>query len=305
MSIDHTTIQIVPENIESALSSFILARDASNECVSRSLQLYKHCIKKLIAYLKTKEIFLMHEITTDILREFFLGLKEKHSEGGVHHIYRPIKAFFIWYWDEFELETRNPISKVKMKPPKMKPKPGIPLHDLEMMVEVCKTELKQRDKAILLCLLDSAARATEFCEIRIGDVNLITGHVQLNVTKGDKIRSVRFGSRALRMLRRYLKTRGFITSGSPLFASDTGEKLDRFSLRLMVDRRADNAGVHRPGLHDFRRRCAYEMLKKKVPTKMVSEYLGHANVTVTERYLAIVNDDVLDAHKNSAPADYL
>jgi integrase len=247
----------------------------------------------------------MADVSPDVLRSFFVSLREEHNRGGVHTFYRSIKAFLRWYWEEYEIDIRNPIDKVKVDAPKVEPKPGIAIDHVEKMIGACRTSLRQRDKAILLCLLDSAARATEFCNLDVGDVDLETGQVFISQGKGYKSRYVRFGNRSLRMLRRYLKTRDFLTATSPLFVTDEGERFTRFALRLLIDRRADNAGVPHAGLHDFRRRCAYEMLRKGVPTKIISQYLGHTSVAVTERYLAVVNEDVMQAHKLASPSDHL
>jgi integrase len=303
MGHNHTII-VFPDTIVQAADSYYLSVTASG-LQPHTIELYQHAIKKLIKYMLTINVKTIDQLTPDNLRSFFILLKENHNTGGVHLFYRSIKAFLRWVWDEFEFETRNPIERVKVEPAKVIARPGIPLESIEKMISSCKSEFRIRDKALLLCLLDSAARATEFCNLTMADVDLITGQVHIVVGKGGKSRHVRFAERSLRMLRRYLKTRGALYATSPLFATYTNEKFDRFSLRLLVDRRADNANVPHAGLHDFRRRCAYEMLRAGVPTKMISEYLGHSSVAVTERYLAVVVDDLMAAHKIASPSNHL
>ncbi len=301
---DNHAIFVVPETLDKALKSYILAVRAGGS-KSYTVTVYERSIRKLIHYLASQGARKMEDVTAEQLREFFVGLQENHNAGGVQVYYRPIKAFFRWYWDEFELEQRNPIDKVKIDPARVNPKAGIPIEHIERMIEACKSSNRLRDKAILLCLLDSGARATELCRLNVGDVDLITGEVQIINAKGSKDRSVRFGDKALRALRRYLRTRPNLRATSPLFATRSGEQFTRFSLRLLVDRRAEDAGLPHPGLHDFRRRCAYEMLRRGVPTKVISHYLGHSSVAVTERYLAMDDEDVLEAHRRSSPADHM
>ena len=299
---DNHAIFVIPETLEKALRGYVLAVRAAGS-KPYTITVYERSIRKLIEHLVTRGARKMEDVTAEQLREFFVGLQEKHNRGGVQVYYRPIKAFFRWYWDEFELEQRNPIDKVKIDPARVNPRVGIAIEHVERMVEACKSSNRLRDKAILLCLLDSGARATELCKLTVGDVDLITGEVQIVDGKGAKDRIVRFGDKALRALRRYLRTRSDLRGHSPLFITRSGERFSRFSLRLLVDRRADDAGVPHPGLHDFRRRCAYEMLRRGVPTKMISHYLGHSSVAVTERYLAMDDQDVLDAHRRAGPGD--
>ncbi|MDI6769755.1 MAG: site-specific integrase [Anaerolineales bacterium] len=301
---DKHAINIVPESIEQALRGYLLSVRAAGS-KAYTVVVYERSIRQLIRHLAKRGIRTMADVSTDHLREFFIELQVLHNKGGVQVFFRPIKAFFRWYWEEFEIEQRNPIEKVKIEPARTNPRPGVAVDHIERMIEACTTSNRHRDRALLLCLLDSGARATEICRLNVGDVDLVTGEVQIINAKGNKDRSVRFGDKALRALRRYLRRRGNLMLTSPLFQTRSGDRFTRFSLRLLVDRRADDAGVPRPGLHDFRRRCAYEMLRRGVPTKVISHYLGHSSVAVTERYLAMDDDDVLEAHRRSSPADHL
>lgn len=296
---DHIT-SIIPEDPRRAARAYLHMCKASGKRAN-TLSVYERSVMRFVDYLKSCGINKMTNITADQLREFFLTLREDHSIGGIEVIYRPIHAWFVWYWDEYEIESRNPITRVKIDHQKPEPKPGVPLEDVEAMITACTGRLKLRDRAILLGLLSTCCRATEFCKLTVGDVDYVTGRTWIKAgnVKSNKGRAVRFGDRALRALRRYLKTRGELRKSEPLFVNDSGEHLDRFSLRLMIDRRADDAGVPHAGLHDFRRRGAYELWKRTRDIKAVSEYLGHSNVSVTERYICTQEDDVLGAHERA------
>ena len=52
------------------------------------------------------------------------------------------------------------------------------------MVNACKTGLAERDKAILLSLVDTGCRASEFLTIDIGNLDLINGEIQIFQGKG-------------------------------------------------------------------------------------------------------------------------
>ena len=65
------------------------------------------------------------------------------------------------------------------------------------MMDACKGELAQRNKTILMTLLDSGVRAAELTALNVGDVDLITGAVAVNHGKGNKRRVTYMGKKNL------------------------------------------------------------------------------------------------------------
>ena len=59
-------------------------------------------------------IIYLNEVTPDIIRRYLLILGEHRNKGGVHATYRPIKAMLLWYWEEIDLEEKNPINPMEM-----------------------------------------------------------------------------------------------------------------------------------------------------------------------------------------------
>jgi site-specific recombinase XerD len=297
MAHDHTT-QVIPESILQAETAFLTVIRSRRRSKS-TLEGYKRAIDLLRSYLEIQPIL---NITSDDLRAFFTELQADHNVGGVEFYFRPIRAMFNWFWDEYEIDKRNPISKVKVAHQPPNPQPGIPLNDFNAIYDACTLA---RDKAIIYGLLDTCARATEFCSFKIKDIDLTTGQAIISYGKGGKRRPVRFGNRSMRALRKYLKTRESLHGNDPLFATKSNEAFDRFSLRLLIDRRADDAGVPHYGIHAFRRRGAYEMWKVTRDLKGVSLYLGHSDVSVTKRYINVEDDDILETHINGGAVDNL
>lgn len=296
-------ISIIPEKLTEVVETFIqVCRAAGNR--SSTIDTYHRVLRKLAAFIQAEfSITRIGDVSSNHLREYFIDLQDSHNTGGVEVYYRPAHAMFAWYWREYEIERRNPFDTVRIKHARIVARPGVPLENLERMVAACRGPNRHRDMAILYGLLDTCARASEFCGFRMKDIDLATGRAYIRNGKADKSRYVRFGLKSMRLLRRYLKMRGQLFSGDPLFATDEGEPLNRNSLRLLVDRRADDAGVEHPGLHDFRRRGAYLLWKRTRDWKGVSAYLGHSNVVVTQRYIAVDDEDVMETHENGSPVD--
>jgi integrase/recombinase XerD len=244
------------------------------------------------------------DITPNILRTYFVHLSEKgHNPGGVHVHYRCIKALFNWYWGEYEPEAPNPFAKVKIPAPKIKPLPGVTIENVKHLIDACNTSQSKRDKAMLMFLLDTGVRASELAALNIADCDMITGSIYITDSKSDNSRTVFMGTVARRYLRRYLKTRSGINDMSPLFATDEGDRLDRWSMRHIINRRSKDAGIKSPGLHDFRRAFALNLLRNGTNLQIISRLLGHHSVAVTERYLAVDETDLQEGHRIGSPVD--
>lgn len=66
-----------------------------------------------------------------------------------------------------------------------------------------------------------------------------------------------------------------------VFASETGEPLDRYRVRRRFKLLLKGAGLPEVRFHDLRHTCATLLLSKNVNPKIVSEMLGHATIAIT------------------------
>jgi len=270
-----------------------------------TLNAYRHHLAKFINYCETRNITEIEAIDAGLIREFLLFLKETyHNPGGVRTYYRSVKCFLRWYEVEAEPEGwRNPIKKVKSpKVPEEILEPAA-IDDVMKMVETCDHSKRGlRDKAILLTLLDTGARASELIAFDLTDLDPITGEMMIRKGKGGKPRTVFVGQRARKAIRAYLKRRGALPGA--LFLTRSDERLDYDGLRIMVRRRADLAGISpRPTPHSFRRAFALEMLRSGADLLTVQRLLGHADLSVIKRYVKQTTDDLRAVHAAHSPAD--
>jgi site-specific recombinase XerD len=239
----------------------------------------------------------------DDLRRYLLSLSSRNP-GGVHAAYRAMRAFFRWYEDEVEIQNwRNPIAKVKAPRVNVESLDPVSLDDVRAMLIQCPRSLcGDRDRAILLCLLDTGCRAAEFVALDVGDVNLASGQVVVRAGKGGKSRTVFLGAKSRRELNRYLRRRR-VKLGDSLWLSQDGTRLTYAGLREVVRRLARAADIPCPSLHSFRRAFAIGCLRNGVDLVSLQRLMGHADLTVLRRYLAQVADDLGVAHAKGSPVD--
>ena len=94
-----------------------------------------------------------------------LKLAETHNPGGQQGFYRVVRVFFRFVENEEVLpDWRSPTRKVKAPRVKLQPIEGAPLEDISSLLETCDKSnlIGARDAALLLALLDSGVRLTEF-----------------------------------------------------------------------------------------------------------------------------------------------
>jgi integrase/recombinase XerD len=174
------------------------------------------------------------------------------------------------------------------------------------MVKACPhgTFTGDRDAAIILCLLDTGARANEFLSINLDDINQARGDILIRQGKGRKPRTVYIGKQSKRALRRYLNHRS--DHNTALWVTRPGcggGRLSYDGLRGIMKNRAKKAAVEEPCLHDFRRAFALAMLRNGTDIFTLAKLMGHEGISVLQRYLKQTNLDTEEAHRRAGPVD--
>ncbi len=165
-----------------------------------------------------------------------------------------------------------------------------------------------RDRAFLLTLADTGLRVHEACALRRGDVDWFEGKAVI-IGKGNRQDVVRFSTRATQALQDYLHERtatdgntGKSLSSLPLFArhdKGSGKKIKPMTTttgRNIVTARVVEvlgdtaAGTITP--HSFRHYFVTRVLRASGNLKLAQELARHRNITVTQRYAHLSNDEL-------------
>jgi integrase/recombinase XerD len=294
------------KTLSNLVDGFLLERK-SRGLQERSIEFYRGKLKHFLEWTGRQDIKNVDGVTPTVIRAFLLSLEStKRKPGGIHAYFRTLRAFLKWYQNEFDrADWLNPMRKVSAPKVLVAPLDPVSLNDIRALLAACDGDkfTAGRDKAIILTLLDTGARANELLRIDFADCNTITGDVLIRKGKGSKPRTVFIGRVTRRALRGYLKLRD---DNSPaLFVSDDGERLSYDGLRAIMTRRAKLAGIRPPTLHSYRRAFAVNMLRAGVDTVSISRLLGHGDLQMILRYVQQNADDLRDAHARASPADKL
>lgn len=246
------------------------------------------------------------DVSTNDLRRYLLHLREEgRNPGGVHLVYRTLKTFFRWLVAEGELDE-CPMQRVR--PPRVDDAPQDPvaLDTVKAMVGTCDSRsfTDVRDRALLLFLLDTGARANETLAVNWGDCDIAGGAVMLRHTKNHRQRIVFLGVRARKALLGYVRQRQELEPASALWVGvHKRKRLSYWGLRQILRRRAEYAGVETPSAHDFRRAFCLVSLRNGMDVFSLQRLAGHADLSTTRRYVRQIKEDLRQAHEEHGPVD--
>ncbi len=285
--------------LERYLEMFLLDQEARQH-TSNTIQTYRYTLDPFLEYLSSNDITTPEGITPDIIRRFLVHLKQRGlSDNSVHRHARGIKTFLNFLVRE-ELLDSSPMRKVAM--PKLEKKILSPFtrEDIEALLKACQGPSALRDRAMILCLLDTGLRASEFVAMNVGDVDK-DGMVKV-MGKGKKERFVRLGAKARKVMLKYLSSRKDAKPGDPLWVGRRG-RLTRSGLYRAMRRLGEQAGVHPVGPHRFRRTFAIWALRGGMDPYNLQAIMGHADLQMVRQYLDLVREDIAEAHKRASPVD--
>jgi site-specific recombinase XerD len=152
-------------------------------------------------------------------------------------------------------------------------------------------------------MVDTGLRRAEVCALNWDDLDISSGLVRVVRGKGGKARSVVVGAitrRALLGYRRSLTS----TPASPVFQTQGGKRLTANGLRSLLLRLGQRAGVQVTP-HALRRTFATMSLRAGMNLLHLQGLLGHSTIEMTRRYVQMLDDDLLEAHREHGPIDFL
>lgn len=285
--------------------TFINARRAEGRSKG-TLKYYREKLTIFLAWCEAQSITQLTDLTPAIVRQFLLSMSEKHNAGGVHGIYRAVRAFLRFTEaEELVIGWQSPTRKVKAPKVTLDPIQGASLADIAAMLDTCnRAEFTgARDNALMLALLDTGARVTEFLSVDIADLDP-TGGILLKNTKGKRPRMVYLSQKTRKAIRAYLRIRK--DKQPALWITKHSDRLSYDGLRGIFTRRATLAGLpETPSPHDFRRCFALSYLRSGGDIFTLARLLGHTSINVLKRYLAQTDQDGQEAHAKHSPVDSL
>lgn len=163
-----------------------------------------------------------------------------------------------------------------------------------------RTSAGARDYALLLLMFNTGTRVAEALALSVDDLRLAAPrHIRVR-GKGNKERICPLWPETAAALRVLLEHAG--SREGPLFRNARGGALSRDGVAYILSRHTKSAAAtlselrrRRVTPHVLRHSCAVALLQAGVDPTVIRDYLGHASVATTNRYIASNLDMKRDA----------
>lgn len=276
----------------------------------RTVQNYSDVLRQFLAFAKEQHITELDAVTPACVNRYLLFLKTRNTPKGnptslhtVHKHYSILRAFWSWLLRQALVE-QDLFQRVEKPKVDTKVKPALNMEQIQRILQACegKDWLRLRDRALILLLLDTGARAQEVHRLTVADVShdpiILRG-------KGAKERVAFLSPETQLALRRYLKACPFKPTGEqPLWYGRYGA-LTWNGVLEVVEHIGERAGITPLGCHIFRRSFATWCLRNGIDLHRLQLLMGHSDMRVTQQYLALLEDDLRQAHEAHSPLKLL
>jgi site-specific recombinase XerD len=271
---------------------------------ANTIESYADAFKMLFQYFDEKKALPHYKVdyknfTPAILEDFTLWLtrERSYSSTSVRQRLSAINSF-MKYASRREMIALSAFTAVASaeKPTVTKsPFPYFTLEEMKILLQLPNPNRKteKRDLVLLSLFYDSAARAQELCDLKVGDIKFGTTTKVKLLGKGRKTREVPISADVANLLRYHLRENKLDENRSePLFTSQLGGQMTTACIRNLVDKYVTKAKAIHPKLflepkyspHSFRHSKSVHMIESGTQLIYIRNFLGHSSVLSTEIY---------------------
>jgi integrase/recombinase XerD len=265
-------------------------------CRQTTIDFYRYTAGFFLAWIEQQGINQPEEVTARYVRQYIAELVSRgKKDSSVWDHARAIKTMLRFWHNEGYIPQ-----PVKFELPKIAKKrlPVLTAEQLQTILNACSV----RDKAIVMFLVDSGLRRAEACKLNWSDVDMQSGLVRVKNGKGGKDRSAVIGVKTRRALLAYRRT--LAAHDGVLFQTEAGTPLTGSGMLSIFRRLRKKTGIH-VNVHAMRRTFAILSLRAGMDPLHLQNLGGWENLEMVDHYAQMVDDDLLQAHKQHSPIDNL
>lgn len=274
-----------------------------------SLRLYERQLTAFSSWAAAVGVTDIDQVNALVIRNYIISMQDRGLRPtSIRTAGRCLRVWLRFLATE-ELIDASPMRTVRL-PKAPTPHPDVfTVDELRRLLTAADADKRfpQRNRAVLLALLDTGARVREFTLLQRGDVDLDTGRITIRQenSKTHTRRVVFLGELARGALTSYLATLPReLAPADPLWWGVRGP-LTLDGLHKLVQRLGKRAGVTPCGPHKFRRTFATQMLHDGADAKSTAALLGHSIDELLRTYVMSSDEILRAAHARHGPVDLL
>ena len=274
------------------------------------LVFFRFIIKYLNLKSKTKDItvFILASVKESDIIAFLIYLND-NRENCFRTRQRKISAirtFYKWLFSRYPAfyNKENPAENIPYIEPTVRLPKFLKLEDAKKLQSIFNKSNSRnsiRNNTIITLFLQTCLRLSELISINIVDIDF--EEKSLKITgKGKKQRTIYLNERAITSIKEYLSTRDKPDISGPLFIDNRNKRITAHNIQDICKKAYSLAGLDEYGytVHTLRHTGATYIYKETEDILILKELLGHKNITSTEIYIHVLNEDIKNA-VNSNP----
>jgi integrase/recombinase XerD len=283
-----------------------------------SVRSYRDTIRLLILFLAADKHSKITRLTVaDLTFERIVGfLRHLEHDRGNHARTRNQRLAAIHTLFEY-IATREPemlivCQQVNAIPTKRVPPPETRFLERDEIQQLLRDlpssgRLALRDRALILLLYNTGARVQEAADLRVEHLDLGEHPTVRLHGKGDKWRTCPLWQQTARTIDQLLQSEKHAATPQAAVFTARGQPLTRYGIYKIVRRHAGGLDDPRTGRtvspHTFRHTAAVHLLEAGVEVNVIRGWLGHADLTTTNRYAEINTRAKQEALRATEPPD--
>jgi len=304
------------DDADPQIASFLSHLRAERGLATNTIAAYRSDLAQLASVIRAKDKAIdWGHVGTRKLEDYTLDLRKRgYSDATVARKVAAVKSLFQFLAEDGVVRP-NPAERLRTR------RPGRPLpnvlseSDVVSLLEAAAANPGPegaRDRAMLELMYAAGLRVSEVVGpkgVELSGLGLDDGWVRV-MGKGSKERLVPLYPAIVNRLRRYVREArpllaargGRRVDRSSLFLNAQGRPLTRQGFWLILKRCAATAGIQgKLSPHTLRHTFATHLLLGGASLRHVQELLGHANISTTQVYTHLTDDQVRSAFERAHP----
>ena len=267
---------------------------------SNTIESYKRDLAKFYEYIKKD----FKNIDKNDVKDYLKYINNMNERSVARNI-STLKSFYKFLIINKYIKD-NPMDSISS--PKLGKKLPNTLceEDINKLLNIkLKDNFSYRNKAMLELMYATGLRVSELINLKVYDVNLDEALVK-TMGKGSKERIIPVGDYALSALRVYIEEyRSSLFKkeiNDYLFLNNHGKKMTRQGFFKIIKKLAIEQGINKDfSPHTLRHSFATHMLKHGADLRIIQELLGHSDVSTTQIYTHVSNEELENTFKKYHP----
>lgn len=286
---------------EERFGAYLGVRGRSPETV----RTYRRVLRPFLEFIEAYGLSSLSDLTPDLLEEYRVHLFSRRFRGRpLSRSYQVlnlagVKAFLAFLHHAGYLPLDLGARLELPATPRNVPRAILTEAEVRMLLECqdLETPFGVRNRAILELLYGTAMRNMELVQLKLYELDLVSGLVRIERGKGGRSRVVPLGEESRFWLSEYLKRSRPLLGGpvvcQQVFLTSRHQPFSGHTLTVLVARLAREAGLRqRVTPHALRHSCATHMLRRGAGLRHLQKMLGHQTPTSTQIYTHVEVSDL-------------